>query len=199
MDGIDKNKPTWAIVTILVAIIGCIGLLGSALIQTLPDLIKPTEISAITTTVSSTTPEAQASMSVFTAVPDTLFSIASPQPTQISYSPLASEYISIKGYVGVVNSSGLPGNMKYSHLVTGKIKYNRVEADDDVIKVELVCAGNQISDITSSFFLINQPVNSVFPNYASNEFNVPVNCRVDFTVADIGGQTGITINSVAIP
>jgi hypothetical protein len=121
------------------------------------------------------------------------------QPADV-YFPLLSEYISVKGYRGIVNSGGIPGDMKYSHLVTGKIKYERVEADDDIKKVELVCGNGQITDITGSLFLISQPVDSIFPNYASNEIDIPVNCRVDFTVIDTsGGQTGITIRSVAIP
>lgn len=114
--------------------------------------------------------------------------------------PLAPEYLSIKGYSGAINSNGVSGTRKYSHLVTGKIKYNRVEADDDIKKAELVCENNQSIDITNQFYPIATPEGSIFPNYASNEIEIPANCRVDFTVIDtIVGQTGITINSIPVP
>ncbi len=45
-----KTEPkTWAIVTILVALIGCAGVLGAAFINTLPDLMHPTPIIIIAT------------------------------------------------------------------------------------------------------------------------------------------------------
>jgi hypothetical protein len=158
---------------------------------------------------SSVTPQVTNTLESPTTPTETFIAEASPSPTNtaqvvasptlVILSPLPSEYISIKGFSGVVNSGGIPGDTIYSHLITGKIQYTRVEADDDVQKMELVCKGNQVQDISSSFFLIPQPPSSVFPNYASNIIDVPSDCRIDFYVRDtLGVQSGITIQSVPI-
>ena len=59
MDG--KTDPKlWAMVTVLVAVIGCLGLIGASFIQVLPNLLKPSDATTISTpTISSSVPELQ--------------------------------------------------------------------------------------------------------------------------------------------
>jgi hypothetical protein len=113
---------------------------------------------------------------------------------------LPAGYISVGSYYsGRVNSNGQVGNQMYSHFISGKVKYTRISADDDVAKVEMVCTDN-IIDITSRFFPIPKPEGEIFPNYASEVLEIPSNCRIDFFVVDtIGLGTGITVYAEAVP
>ena len=136
--------------------------------------------------------------------------VSQPTPEQVVVIPtsapsvlppsLPEGYISIgKYYSGMVNSGGTAGNQVYSHFITGKIKYTRVTADDDIDKIELVCTDN-IMDITAKFYPIPIPEGELFPHYASEVLEIPTNCRVDFYVVDtVGVATGITVNAEIAP
>ena len=198
----EKISPRlWATITIVVAVIGCTGtLLGATIPELIKDFRNKTPIPEVTDTFESpVTISTETFVAELPPLPTNTAQVIVASPTLVILSPLPSEYISIKGFSGVVNSGGVPGDTIYSHLITGKIQYTRVEADDDVQKMELVCKNNQVQDISSSFFLIPQPPSSVFPNYASNTIDVPSDCRIDFYVRDtLGVQSGITIQSVPI-
>jgi len=123
-----------------------------------------------------------------------------PSPTPLSPPTLPEGYISLEKYYSYKeNSKGKVGDQIYSHFISGKIKYTRISADDDIDKIELVCT-DSISDITEMFFDIPKPEGDKFPNYASETINIPSNCRIDFHVVDtIGLGTGITVYAEPVP
>ena len=94
-----------------------------------------------------------------------------------------------------------PGNddilRVYSHYPVNSLQYVNVYVDDDLIKVEKVCAA-QTSDITHLFERrtdIENPQN--LPHYQSDFIRVD-GCRIDFTVINnYGGNMGIDIMKVA--
>ncbi len=160
-------------------------------------VVTPTQITSLVVTESPTQP---------------IFTVEVPPPTSqqiiiaptftpsVPPPPLPEGYISIgRHYSGMVNSSGKAGDQVYSHFISGKIKYTRATADDDIGKIELVCTDKTI-DITEKFYPIPIPEGELFPHYASEVLEISSNCRIDFHVVDtLGVATGITVNSEIAP
>jgi len=96
MDG--KTDPKlWATVTVMIAVISCLGLVASAFIQTLPDLLKSRETSTVESAPSSNTPEIQIATPSFTTTPSLLIPTETVLPTAITNSDLSAK-LYVLGY-----------------------------------------------------------------------------------------------------
>ncbi len=164
------------------------GMSNPSVLET-PTANESINISSGTQNVSIAQPPAATSLSLL------------PTSTPLPPAPnLPEGYISIgKYFSGKVDSGGKAGNKVYSHFISGKIKYTRISADDDIDRIVLICTDTS-SDITEKFFPIPKPEGEIFPNYASETLEISTNCRVDFYVVDtIGLQTGISVYAEAVP
>ena len=95
---------------------------------------------------------------------------------------------------------------KYSHFPPiGKIRYT-LTVDDELEKVELVCVSST-SNITELFMQSGIFSNDsrtfgsgTFPVYQSDTIDVPLGCRVDFTLRNtIGDISGMSLSFTIVP
>jgi len=99
-----------------------------------------------------------------------------------------SPYTSLgNSWVGRVEEQVARGAIRtYSHCPpSNAIRYVSISVDDELSKVELVCA-NSTTDVTIQFSLLDAP-NELLPVYESQAINVPEGCIINFTVRDTRG------------
>jgi hypothetical protein len=105
------------------------------------------------------------------------------------YSTLGDDWSSAPNYSSTANGAV----MIFTHCPPSTtIIYESIAIDDELQKVELVCADG-INDITHLFTPFTV-VNEELPHWRSSQIEVKQNCRIDFTVKNTkGGKIGLQI------
>jgi hypothetical protein len=105
------------------------------------------------------------------------------------YSTLGNDWSSAPNYSSITNSEVVI----FTHCPpTTTITYESITIDNELQKVELVCADG-INDITHLFRSFTA-VNEELPHWRSSQIEVRQNCRIDFTIKNSdGGEIGLQI------